>query len=157
MIGRFERKGFKLVALKMQTPSRQLAEEHYADLSSKPFFKDLVNYIISGPVVCMVCRTLVTGETELPSAQVQLRMLECRGCCRRSGDQVQHSPGLLPAPSRCWLRSALMHCFTQFTDSVQQASTIVSVPYGLHRKHQRLQRRPFRVSQAPAKIRKGAC
>jgi len=54
VIGRFERKGFKLVALKMQTPSRQLAEEHYADLSSKPFFKDLVNYIISGPVVCMV-------------------------------------------------------------------------------------------------------
>ena len=54
MIGRFERKGFKLVGLKMHTPSRELAEEHYADLSSKPFFKDLVNYIISGPVVCMV-------------------------------------------------------------------------------------------------------
>ncbi len=54
VIGRFERKGFKLVGLKMHTPSRQLAEEHYADLSSKPFFKDLVNYIISGPVVCMV-------------------------------------------------------------------------------------------------------
>ena len=54
MIGRFERKGFKLIGLKMHTPSRELAEEHYADLSSKPFFKDLVNYIISGPVVCMV-------------------------------------------------------------------------------------------------------
>ena len=54
VIGRFERKGFKLVGLKMHTPSRALAEEHYSDLSSKPFFKDLVNYIISGPVVCMV-------------------------------------------------------------------------------------------------------
>ena len=32
----------------------QVAEEHYKDLSSKPFYKDLVNYIISGPVVCMV-------------------------------------------------------------------------------------------------------
>ncbi len=54
VIWRFERKGFKLIGLKLQTPSRELAEEHYADLSSKPFFKDLVNYIISGPVVCMV-------------------------------------------------------------------------------------------------------
>lgn len=40
-------------ALKMFVPSKQLAEEHYKDLSSKPFFKDLVEYIISGPVVAM--------------------------------------------------------------------------------------------------------
>ena len=54
MISRFERKGFKLVALKMQTATRGLAEEHYKELSAKPFFKDLVDYIISGPVICMV-------------------------------------------------------------------------------------------------------
>ena len=40
----------------MQTASRQLAEEHYKDLSSKPFFPALVEYIVSGPVVCMVRR-----------------------------------------------------------------------------------------------------
>ena len=60
VISRFERKGFKLVALKMQTATRGLAEEHYKELSAKPFFKDLVDYIISGPVICMVrvhCRT----------------------------------------------------------------------------------------------------
>ena len=33
---------------------RGLAEKHYADLSSKPFFSALVDYIISGPVVSMV-------------------------------------------------------------------------------------------------------
>jgi len=54
VISRFERKGFKLIGLKLQTPTREIAEEHYKDLSSKPFFKDLVDYIISGPVVCMV-------------------------------------------------------------------------------------------------------
>ncbi len=54
VISRFERKGFKLVALKMQTATRGLAEEHYNELSAKPFFKDLVDYIISGPVICMV-------------------------------------------------------------------------------------------------------
>ena len=50
---RIERKGFTLRALKMFVPSKQLAEEHYKDLSSKPFFKDLVEYIVSGPVVAM--------------------------------------------------------------------------------------------------------
>lgn len=33
---------------------RSFAERHYADLSAKPFFNDLVEYIISGPVVAMV-------------------------------------------------------------------------------------------------------
>ena len=54
IINRFERKGFKLKALKMFTPSKQLAEEHYKDLSSKPFFGKLVDYIVSGPVIAMV-------------------------------------------------------------------------------------------------------
>ena len=53
IISRFERKGFTLKGLKMFVPSKSLAEEHYKDLSSKPFFKDLVSYIISGPVVAM--------------------------------------------------------------------------------------------------------
>jgi len=43
-------------------PERTLAEEHYKDLSSKPFFPDLIDYITSGPVVCMV-RCLKDGET----------------------------------------------------------------------------------------------
>ncbi|KAK9908383.1 hypothetical protein WJX75_007067 [Coccomyxa subellipsoidea] len=54
IIGRFERKGFTLRALKLFRPSKELAEEHYKDLSAKPFFKDLVDYITSGPVVAMV-------------------------------------------------------------------------------------------------------
>ena len=36
------------------TVERPFAEKHYADLSSKPFFHGLVDYIISGPVVAMV-------------------------------------------------------------------------------------------------------
>ncbi|KAK9812423.1 hypothetical protein WJX73_009650 [Symbiochloris irregularis] len=54
VISRLERKGFRLAALKLFQPDKALAEEHYKDLSSKPFFKDLVDYIISGPVVAMV-------------------------------------------------------------------------------------------------------
>ena len=33
---------------------RSLAEAHYDDLKARPFFGALVDYIISGPVVCMV-------------------------------------------------------------------------------------------------------
>ncbi|GLI65540.1 hypothetical protein VaNZ11_009098, partial [Volvox africanus] len=54
IISRFERKGYKLTGLKLYQTPREVAEEHYKDLSAKPFYKDLVNYILSGPVVCMV-------------------------------------------------------------------------------------------------------
>ena len=53
IVGRFERKGFTLRALKHFTPGRELAETHYKDLSSRPFFGELVEYITSGPVVAM--------------------------------------------------------------------------------------------------------
>ena len=54
IIGRFERKGFKLVGLKQLTPTRELAENHYAVHRERPFFAGLVNFITSGPVVAMV-------------------------------------------------------------------------------------------------------
>lgn len=54
VIKRFENRGYKLVALKMMSVSQKHAEDHYADLSSKPFFPGLIKYIISGPVVAMV-------------------------------------------------------------------------------------------------------
>ena len=54
IMARFETKGFKLVALKMQAPGKEHFEKHYADLSSKGFFKGLVEYAASGPVCAMV-------------------------------------------------------------------------------------------------------
>merc|ERR1712233_287807 len=71
IVKRFEQRGFKLVALKMCAPGRAHMEKHYADLSKKPFFKDLVDYMISGPIVCMVweglnavkCGRMMLGET----------------------------------------------------------------------------------------------
>ena len=54
IIQRFEQKGFFLRGMKMMQVEKPHAEKHYADLSSKPFFGDLCDYICSGPVVCMV-------------------------------------------------------------------------------------------------------
>ncbi len=54
IIRRFETRGLRLVALKMLTPGRELAEAHYAVHREKPFFGELVDFITSGPVVSMV-------------------------------------------------------------------------------------------------------
>ncbi|PON45614.1 Nucleoside diphosphate kinase [Parasponia andersonii] len=53
IISRFEKKGFKLTGLKLFKCPKELAEEHYKDLKAKPFFPVLIEYITSGPVVCM--------------------------------------------------------------------------------------------------------
>jgi len=54
IIGRFEKKGLKLVALKLLKISREMAERHYSEHLGKPFFNDLVDFITSGPVVAMI-------------------------------------------------------------------------------------------------------
>ena len=54
VIIRWEKRGYKLVALKMLTVTKDHAEKHYADLSARPFFGGLVAFITSGPVVAMV-------------------------------------------------------------------------------------------------------
>ena len=41
-------------ALKLTQPAKEILEEHYSDLSSKPFFPKLIKYMTSGPVVAMV-------------------------------------------------------------------------------------------------------
>ncbi|XP_010337337.1 nucleoside diphosphate kinase 3 isoform X2 [Saimiri boliviensis] len=54
IVRRFERKGFKLVALKLVQASEELLREHYAELRERPFYGRLVKYMASGPVVAMV-------------------------------------------------------------------------------------------------------
>lgn len=54
IIGRIERKGFKLRGLKLMVISPELARKHYAEHQGKPFFGELVDFITSGPVVAMV-------------------------------------------------------------------------------------------------------
>ncbi len=51
VLSRFERRGLKLVGLKLMRLSRHLAERHYSVHQGKPFYAGLVDYITSGPVV----------------------------------------------------------------------------------------------------------
>jgi nucleoside-diphosphate kinase len=54
IIGRFERRGLKLVGLKLMVVPVSLAENHYGEHKGKPFFEGLVKFITGGPIVAMV-------------------------------------------------------------------------------------------------------
>lgn len=77
IISRLEKKGLKLVGLKLMQITPELASKHYAEHQGKAFYNSLVDYIVSAPVVAMVwqgddCVTLVrklTGSTKPAEAQ----------------------------------------------------------------------------------------
>lgn len=58
VISRIERKGLRLVALELRNVERSVAEQHYAEHASKPFYESLLEFITGGPLVAMV----VEGE-----------------------------------------------------------------------------------------------
>jgi nucleoside-diphosphate kinase len=58
VVGRIERKGWRIERLELRTLDRATAERHYAEHAERPFFGELVTFITSGPLVAM----RVTGE-----------------------------------------------------------------------------------------------
>jgi len=77
ILSRFERKGLKILGMKLMRIPNDLAENHYGEHKEKPFFGDLVGYITSAPVVAMVIEgeeaisrvRLLTGATKVENAQ----------------------------------------------------------------------------------------
>jgi nucleoside-diphosphate kinase len=54
ILQRFERKGLRLVGMKLVQPTRELAEAHYALHKNRHFFETLLKFILSGPLVAVV-------------------------------------------------------------------------------------------------------
>lgn len=54
ILGRFERKGLSIVAMRMLTIDEALASQHYEEHVGKPFYKDLVEFIGRSPAVALV-------------------------------------------------------------------------------------------------------
>jgi nucleoside-diphosphate kinase len=75
IVGRFERKGYKLVAIKLIVPTKEFAAQHYDDLSSRPFFNGLCDFLSSGPVVAMV-----TLHMNLPQFTPLLHLFYVTSC-----------------------------------------------------------------------------
>ena len=61
IISRIEDRGLRIVALKMMDIDVDTASEHYAEHKGKGFYKPLLDYITSGPVVCMA----IKGESSI--------------------------------------------------------------------------------------------
>ena len=62
IIARFEAKGLRLVGLQLRKFPVALIRKHYAEHKEKPFYRDLVAFMTSGPVVAMV----LEGRGTLP-------------------------------------------------------------------------------------------
>ena len=54
IVGRFEEEGLRIAAMEMKWLSRQEAEGFYAVHKERPFFGELVDFMVSGPVVVMI-------------------------------------------------------------------------------------------------------
>lgn len=67
IISRIERRGLEIVALRKTVLAEAVAQEHYGEHRERPFFGELVEFVISGPVVQLA----VTGEGAIGA----LRML----------------------------------------------------------------------------------
>ena len=74
IIQRYEQKGLKIIAAKLCNVTKELAEKHYYEHISKPFFGELIAYITSGPVMAMV----VEGDNAIKLARI------LNGATRRS-------------------------------------------------------------------------
>ncbi|MCR4429894.1 MAG: nucleoside-diphosphate kinase [Tepidanaerobacteraceae bacterium] len=76
ILQRYEQKGLRIIKAKLMKASKELAEKHYHEHSSKPFFPDLIDYITSGPVFAMVLEgdkaislvRLLNGATKVEEA-----------------------------------------------------------------------------------------
>lgn len=76
IIHRFERKGLKILGLKMGYLTDELVQEHYAHLADKPFFPNIKKFMQSAPAVfivlegleCVEAVRLITGETKARTA-----------------------------------------------------------------------------------------
>lgn len=88
IIKRFEQKGYYLVGLKLLNVERSLAEEHYVDLASKPFYQGLVDYIISAPVVAMAWR----GKNVRKGIGRDVVGKACRESCENTCVPTQKQP-----------------------------------------------------------------
>lgn len=65
IIARFERKGLSIKAIKIIQVPVELAKKHYAEHEGKGFFKDLIDFITSGPVLAMV----IEGENAVAAVR----------------------------------------------------------------------------------------
>jgi nucleoside-diphosphate kinase len=102
IIGRFECKGLKIVAMKHMTVERELAEQHYAEHAERPFFGELVDFITGGPLVALV----LEGHEAVKAARQVIGATNPIEAAPGSIRGDYGSPPARPAGGRSWSSSA---------------------------------------------------
>lgn len=109
---RFENAGMRLVDIQMMTPSQRLAESHYCEHRSRSFFKDVVQYLTSGPVCAMLwegddaVRTArsIVGSTDPEKAQTGTIRRDFATCIERNVIHASDSPEAAQRECELWFR-----------------------------------------------------
>ncbi len=70
VLSRFERKGFRIIGMKLTSVTPEIAARHYAEHVSKPFYPNLLKYITSDPIVaiCLEGREVVSVVRKMVGA-----------------------------------------------------------------------------------------
>ncbi len=109
VISRLERRGLKIVAMKMLSMDKSLAQRHYAVHQGKAFFEELVAYITSSPIVAMV----VAGDQAVSVVRETMR----------ATDPAKAAAGTIRADFALDIRYNLVHG----SDSVENAEKEISL------------------------------
>lgn len=109
ILGRFERKGLRLAALKLVQADKALAERHYDVHKERPFFPSLVQFLTSGPTVALVL--------EGPNAVVVARNLI------GATDGAKAAPGTIRGDLALSVQNNLVHG----SDSVENAQMEIAL------------------------------
>ena len=109
---RFERKGLKIVGLKMIHVDDELAARHYAEHKGKPFYEGLVSFITSGPTVAMV----LEGDGAVAVVRLMMGKLGV----------LEAQPGTIRGDYSMSIRCNLVHG----SDSLESAAREVALFFG---------------------------
>jgi nucleoside-diphosphate kinase len=112
IIARFERKGLRLLALRLMTLDEATARRHYGEHEGKPFFDGLVAFITSGPLVAMIL--------EGPNAIVAARQVI------GSTNGLEAAPGSIRGDFSIEVRRNLVHG----SDSPESAAREMGIFFG---------------------------
>lgn len=112
IVGRYEKRGLKIAAMKFEQVSRETAEQHYGEHKGKPFYEGLVSYITSAPSVLMV--------VEGPDAVGIIRKMN--GATK----PAEAEPGTIRADFGLTIGRNLVHA----SDSLESAEREVGIFFG---------------------------
>ncbi|WP_123040799.1 nucleoside-diphosphate kinase [Cohnella candidum] len=109
IVGRFERKGLKLIGAKLMQVSVETAERHYAEHVGKDFYPPLLEFITSSPVFAMVWE----GDNAVAQARVLIGKT----------NSLEADPGTIRSDFALHTRFNLIHG----SDSVENAEREISI------------------------------